>query len=340
VVGVSELVVRGVMKSYGAARVLSGVDVTVPEGTLTAVLGASGCGKTTLLRIVAGFVAPDAGTVSIGGKDVTGLPPERRRVGIVPQEGALFPHLTVAGNVGFGLRRGSGTRVDEMLELVGLSGYGNRMPHELSGGQQQRVALARALAPGPALVLLDEPFSALDTSLRAAVRADVRTALHAAGATAVLVTHDQQEALSMADLVAVLRDGRIVQSAPPDDLYTRPVDLQVANFVGEAVVLPAELTGAQAECLLGSLPVHNLNGHDHGTGAVLLRPEQLVVTAPESGVKARVLDVEFFGHDALVHLELPGTAEPVRARTLGHQRLVVDDEVGITVAGSVSFFPG
>jgi iron(III) transport system ATP-binding protein len=345
----TELTVRAVRKSYRESPVLSGVDLTVPAGKLTAVLGASGCGKTTLLRVVAGFVAPDAGEVSIGGRTVVGsgtwLPPERRRVGIVPQEGALFPHLTVAGNVGFGLSRGrSAARVEEMLELVGLSGYGRRMPHELSGGQQQRVALARALAPEPALVLLDEPFSALDTSLRAAVRADVRAALHAAGATAVLVTHDQQEALSMADLVAVLRDGRIVQSAPPDNLYARPVDLQVANFVGEAVVLPAELSAAgdrlHADCVLGTLPVHNPNGRRAGHGSVLLRPEQLVLTSPGKGVTARVLDVEFFGHDALVSLALQGSTEPLLARTLGPQRVAVDDEVGLTVDGTVSFFPG
>jgi iron(III) transport system ATP-binding protein len=229
--------------------------------------------------------------------------------------------------------------VEEMLALVGLAGYGHRMPHELSGGQQQRVALARALAPEPALVLLDEPFSALDTSLRASVRADVRSALEAAGATAVLVTHDQQEALSMADQVAVMRDGRIVQAASPDDLYARPADLDVATFVGEAVILPASLSGEKASCLLGNLPVHNLNGERSGTGSVVLRPEQLVVTEPGAGIHAKVLGVEFFGHDALVSLAIPGASEAVRARTLGRQRLAVDDEVGVTVDGSVSFFP-
>jgi iron(III) transport system ATP-binding protein len=365
---VSELVIRGVTKSFGDNAVLRGVDLTVPQGALAAVLGPSGCGKTTLLRLVAGFENPDSGEVSIGGQTVAGagrpVPPERRRVGIVPQEGALFPHLSVAGNVGFGLLRGTqrarrtwrSARVDELLELVGLRGYGPRMPHELSGGQQQRVALARALAPEPALVLLDEPFSALDTGLRAAVREDVRTALRAAGATAVLVTHDQQEALSMAELVAVLQDGRVVQAAPPAELYAVPADLGVASFVGEAVVLPAmrrrdpDGNGDRAECALGVLPLRPAPGTgSHGAGAngavrspgrVLLRPEQLVLGPPGHGVPARVTGVQFFGHDALVRLELSGDAVPVMARTTGHRNLGADDEVGLTVAGPVSFFPG
>ena len=216
---VSELVVRGLEKSFGSVRVLEELDLVVPAGRLAAVLGPSGCGKTTLLRIVAGFETADRGTVVLAGVQVAGpgvhLPPERRRVGVVPQEGALFPHLTVAGNVGFGLSRAQrrAGRIDELLGLVGLGGFGHRMPYEFSGGQQQRIALARALAPEPALVLLDEPFSALDTGLRAAVREDVRSALRAAGATAVLVTHDQEEALSMADLVAVM--GVATSLRPP-----------------------------------------------------------------------------------------------------------------------------
>ncbi|MET0711925.1 MAG: ABC transporter ATP-binding protein, partial [Jiangellaceae bacterium] len=200
----SELVVRGLEKSFGSVRVLDELDLVVPAGRLAAVLGPSGCGKTTLLRVIAGFESADRGTVVLHGAQVAGpgvhVPPERRRVGVVPQEGALFPHLTVAGNVGFGLTRAErrAGRIGELLDLVGLGGFGHRMPYELSGGQQQRIALARALAPEPALVLLDEPFNALDTGLRAAIREDVRSALRAAGATAVLVTHDQEEALSMA----------------------------------------------------------------------------------------------------------------------------------------------
>ncbi|MGH3930880.1 MAG: ABC transporter ATP-binding protein [Pseudonocardiaceae bacterium] len=346
----SELVVHGLSKSFGASPVLRGVDLTVPEGALAAVLGPSGCGKTTLLRLVAGFETADTGEVTIDGQLVSGagvaVPPERRRVGVVPQEGALFPHLSVAGNVGFGLPRGQrSTRVTEILELVGLGGYQQRMPHELSGGQQQRVALARALAPGPALVLLDEPFSALDTGLRGALREDVRRALRATGATAILVTHDQQEALSTADIVAVLQGGTIVQAGTPAELYNAPRDLDVATFLGETVVLDAVLCGADAaDCALGRLPVRRAEQTDgtrgDGTrGTVVLRPEQLLLGAPDSGVPARVEGVVFYGHDALVRLALADGPVPVTARTMGGHQLRTNDEVGLTISGAASFFP-
>ena len=351
----SELVVRCVRKSFGPTEVLRGVDLTVPEGALAAVLGPSGCGKTTLLRVVAGFLAADAGTVELGGRVVTApgsvVPPERRRIGVVPQEGALFPHLSVAGNIAFGLSAGRGLlarvrprrhsgRVDEMLELVGLGGYGDRMPAELSGGQQQRVALARALAPDPALVLLDEPFSALDTGLRASLREDVRTVLRAAGATAVLVTHDQQEALSMADLVAVVRDGRVVQTAAPAELYGEPGDLGVATFVGEAVLLPARLRAGRAATVLGELGLREGSAAADGTsGTVVVRPEQLELLPVGDGVPARVLGTTFYGHDALVRLVLEGPGPvAVSARSHGHHVHPDGDRVGVRVGGPVTFF--
>jgi iron(III) transport system ATP-binding protein len=236
------VVLRGVRKAFGSTAVLTGVDLDATPGSFLAILGPSGEGKTTLLRLIAGFEAPDAGTIEIDGEPVVGggrsLPPERRRVGVVPQEGALFPHLTVAQNVGFGLRRrqGRAERVAECLSLVGLEGFENRRPHQLSGGQQQRVAVARALAPRPSVVLLDEPFSALDAGLRAKVRHDVRQALRIAGTTSLLVTHDQEEAFSMADAVAVLRGGRIAQTDDPVTVYTNPSDLAVATFVGQGVL--------------------------------------------------------------------------------------------------------
>jgi iron(III) transport system ATP-binding protein len=244
---VTELTVQGLHKAYGSHPVLTGLDLTVPAGSLTAILGPSGSGKTTLLRLLAGFDQADAGTVRIGGTIVDGpgehVPPERRRIGYVPQEGSLFPHLTVAANVGFGLpvRERRGPRVAGLLEAVGLAGLGKRYPHQLSGGQQQRVALARALAIEPELVLLDEPFASLDAHLRAAVRADVQAIFRAAGTTAILVTHDQDEALSMADRVAVLRGGQIAQCAAPQDLYIRPADPELARFIGEANLLDGEL---------------------------------------------------------------------------------------------------
>ncbi len=237
--------VCGVGKSYGSVAVLQGVDLEVPAGSVTALLGPSGCGKTTLLRIVAGFDTADAApspslarwSTAPGGR----LAPERRRVGIVPQEGALFPHLDVRGNIGFGLGRATPERedrVDELLTALGLSGLGERRPHELSGGQQQRVAVARALAPRPDVVLLDEPFASLDASLRGRVRQEVLAALRAAGSTTLLVTHDQDEALACADRLAVMNGGVVVQAGPPWEVYERPAGDWVAQFVGTATLLP------------------------------------------------------------------------------------------------------
>ena len=341
----SELTVLDVTKSYGPTPVLTGIDLHVPTGTTTALLGPSGCGKTTLLRIVAGFDDPDTGTVELGGRVVAGsgrgVPARRRGIGFVPQEGGLFPHLTVAGNVTFGLprrqRRDRGL-VADLLALVGLdAALAGRSPHQLSGGQQQRVALARALAPRPSLVLLDEPFSSLDASLREETRRAVSDALTATGATAVLVTHDQSEALSMADQVAVLRGGRLVQLADPRTLYRRPRDLDVATFVGEAVVLDADVRGDRAHSEIGVLPLEH--AFPDGPAAVLLRPEQLRLTAPAPGaVGARVGAVDFFGHDARVRLQL-ASGRTVSARLEGSALPVPGDEVAIEVLGAALAFP-
>ena len=238
--------VSALAKSFGATPVLRGLDLLVAEGHLVAILGASGGGKTTLLRLLCGFEQADAGTIAIGGAVVDGVVDgrpvhvrsERRRVGYVAQDGALFPHLSVADNILFGLSRAGRrerARAEALLELVGLpASYALRPPQALSGGEQQRVALARALAPRPRLVLLDEPFSALDAFLRAGTRRAVADALAQAGASALLVTHDQSEALSLGDRVGVLRDGRLVQVATPSELYRHPVDARLARFVGEA----------------------------------------------------------------------------------------------------------
>ncbi|MDQ3577019.1 MAG: ABC transporter ATP-binding protein, partial [Actinomycetota bacterium] len=299
----TELTITDLTAGYTDTRVLCGVDLAVPSGALAAILGPSGCGKTTLLRVVAGFLRPRGGSVQLGGRIVAGsgthVAPERRRATVVPQEGALFPHLSVAGNVGFGLpRTGRATRVSELLDLVGLAGYERREPSELSGGQQQRVALARALAPRPDLVLLDEPFSALDAGLRADLRTDVRQVLRAAGTTAMLVTHDQDEALSMGDIVAVMREGKVVQAGSPENVYREPVDLAVATFVGEAVLLPAVASGSTASSALG--PVR-LSADATGAGTVMLRPEQLSPRPTGEGVAGRVISTSFHGHDATIH---------------------------------------
>ncbi|MEU8106323.1 ABC transporter ATP-binding protein [Nonomuraea muscovyensis] len=340
----TDLRISGLVKCYEPpARVLDGLDLTVPAGLLAAVLGPSGCGKTTLLRVVAGFLRADAGTVELGGRIVCGpgvhVPPERRRVGIVPQEGALFPHLSVAANVAFGLT-GTGRaerrrRTGEMLELVGLPGHGERMPHELSGGQQQRVAVARALAPAPDLVLLDEPFNALDSALRAGVRADVRAALRATGATGLLVTHDQQEALSTADLVAVLRKGRVAQCGTPEEVYRRPADLWVAGFVGEAVFLPATVEDGTAATPLGRIP---LAGDRRGPGGVVvLRPEQLVLgEAGTRGTCGTVVDVRFYGHDAMVRVAVAGLDEPVAVRVAGPAGVRPGERAAVSVTGEAT----
>lgn len=338
----NDLQVSGVVKAYGpGAAVLDGLDLTVPGGSLAAVLGPSGCGKTTLLRVIAGFLRADAGTVTVAGNTLAGpgvhLPPERRRIGIVPQEGALFPHLSVARNVTFGLtgtdRKTRGRRVEEMLDLVGLSGYGDRMPHELSGGQQQRVALARALAPEPHLVLLDEPFSALDSGLRGAVRAEVRAVLRASGATALLVTHDQQEALSTADVVAVVRDGRVAQCAAPEDLYRRPADPWVAAFVGDTVFVPGTADRDTATTPLGRIPLAAPSGLSEGL--VLLRPEQLRLVDDPAAATAQgcVTDVRFFGHDSMVAVAVDGLDEPVDIRAPGPLQVHPGGLVGIRVTG-------
>ncbi|MFD4636965.1 ABC transporter ATP-binding protein [Lentzea sp. NPDC058436] len=321
----------GLTKSYGHIAALRNVDLDIPAGTLTAILGPSGCGKTTLLRCVAGLERPDRGEVHVAGDAVTRVPAHRRRIAIVPQEGGLFPHLTVAANVAFGLDRAtrSGDRVDEVLALVGLADHGARWPHQLSGGQQQRVAVARALAPRPPLILLDEPFSALDATLRADLRRDVREALLADGATALLVTHDQDEALSMADLVAVMRDGSVVQAGPPADIYQSPLTPWVARFVGDAVSLSAERTPEGFTTPLGKVAVADPPAGDRFT--VLVRPEQIRFSPNGHGITATILNIEYHGHDLLVSLQLPDTSTVVArvpgttaAERGGTVRLVVD----------------
>jgi iron(III) transport system ATP-binding protein len=267
-------------KRFGEVVAVDAADLDVHDGEFLGVLGPSGCGKTTLLRLIAGFERPDGGGIEIGGRVVAGPrrhePPERRRIGMVFQESALFPHLDVAGNIGFGLpSRDRTARVAELVALVGLAGLQRRMPHELSGGQQQRVAVARALAPHPALVLLDEPFSSLDATLRAQLRGEVREILRAAGATAVFVTHDQAEALEISDRVAVMRAGRIEQISSPDELYLRPINRFVAGFVGEANFLPGEIRGGEVRTLVGRFRAPNGATLEGTRAEVLLRPEQL-----------------------------------------------------------------
>jgi iron(III) transport system ATP-binding protein len=347
---VTTLEVAGVHKAFGTNAVLRGVDLSVAEGSFTAILGPSGSGKTTLLRILVGLERADRGTVALGGRQVDGasyVPPEHRGVGYVPQEGALFPHLTVTANIAFGLPRDR-RRVprDDLLEMVGLGGLGRRYPHQLSGGQQQRVALARALAVEPSVVLLDEPFSSLDAGLRASVREDVHDVLRRAGTTSVLVTHDQDEALSMADEVAVIRHGRIAQCGSPEELYERPVDADLARFLGAANLLDGTVSDRRVATALGTLDLLGPSGP--GTSAevvALVRPEQLTVHVDPSpgtvGVRGTVRRFDYHGHDAVatVALEQPCGTDEVVARTPGSLDLRPGTAVVVTASGSCLAWP-
>lgn len=309
-----QLVVRGLIKRFEGESVLRGVDLTVEKGSSVTLLGPSGCGKTTLLRAIAGLDRPDAGTISLGDRVLTDgdrfVAPERRRIGMVFQDWALFPHLDVASNVAYGLPKDVEDRpalVAETLEMVGLGGFGKRMPDTLSGGEQQRVAIARAIAPRPDALLLDEPFSNLDAGLRAIVRSDTRNLLRELEMTTLFVTHDQGEAFVLGDEVAVMKEGVIRQQAPPGTLYSYPVDPWVAAFVGEANLLLAEAEGDTASTVLGSVPLAH---QAFGPHTVLLRPEQIHL---EPGSTGEVKNVEFYGHDCAYRVEVDGKEIIVRS---------------------------
>lgn len=324
--------VRGVRKAFGETPVLNGVDLDVPAGTVVALLGPSGCGKTTLLRAIAGLERPDAGTIAAGDRTLAGpgvhVPPEKRRVGMVFQDWALFPHLTVAGNVGFGLpkaERGS-RRVYETLEMVGLGGLADRLPSTLSGGQQQRVALARALACRPAVILLDEPFSNLDASLRHQIRLEVQRLLSDLGVTSLFVTHQQEEAFVVGQEVAVMLDGLVVQQGAPATLYENPATIEVARFVGDANFLRGSAKGDKATTCIGPIP---LDAEHWSEVTVMVRPEQ-VGTYP--GDEGTVEHVEFYGHDSIYLVALDG-GTVVRSRVLTTPEFRAGDRVSLGFNG-------
>ncbi len=333
-------------KRFGSHSVLTDLDLEVPAGSFTALLGPSGSGKTTLLRLLAGFDTPDRGTIRIGEQLIdaegTHIHPERRKVGYVPQEGGLFPHLTVEANVAFGLSRAARRQgVADLLDMVGLGELARRYPHQLSGGQQQRVALARALAVKPEIVLLDEPFASLDAHQRSSVREDVGRILRESSATTLLVTHDQDEALSLADLVAVLRNGKIAQCATPQELYTWPVDDELAHFIGEANVIAGVLDGTLVDTPLGKLTAQ-WRGEPLPSGSpvkVLIRPEQIDMTAADSehGMAGQIVRCGYHGHDAVLHVQIDEEhgVRHLTVRTAGEAPPAPGSKVRLSARGPV-----
>ena len=329
--------VRALRKAFATTPVLRGVSLRVEPGSVLALLGPSGCGKTTLLRTIAGLEHPDHGEVlvadrqlarAVPGSTRVEVEPEHRRVGMVFQDWALFPHRSVAGNVGFGLSRAErrSGRVEEALEMVGLAGLGDRSPSTLSGGQQQRVALARALAPRPAVLLLDEPFSNLDTALRVEIRTEVHRLLADLDITTVFVTHDQEEAFVVGDEVAVMRSGVIEQRATPAELYAAPANSWVAGFVGDANLVIGQASGSWAQTAVG--PV-DLTRETNGAVQVLVRPEALTL---EPGEGARVDLVEFYGHDSVYEVSLDDGLR-LRARVAAAPSLVRGQRVSVSYVG-------
>ncbi|OHV25650.1 ABC transporter ATP-binding protein [Rhizobium sp. RMa-01] len=340
------LTIENISKRYGPVQALKDISLDVQAGGRTAVVGPSGSGKTTLLRIIAGFEQPDVGKVTLDGEVLADgpatVPAHKRGIGIVSQDGALFPHLSVAENIGFGFERGAvdrEKRIVELLDMVELDrGMLVRRPHQLSGGQQQRVALARALGRKPRLMLLDEPFSALDTGLRENMRKAVARVLQAAGITAVLVTHDQEEALTFADQVAVLREGRLIQAGSPQSLYLHPRDRETALFLGDAVLLPAIIRNGLADCALGRVAVE---GNRQGKAEIMLRPEQIRVVADESdrSYGGRVVEVEFGGAVCTVAVSLDGVAlPPILIKTSSVALPSRGDLVRLDIAGKAHIF--
>ena len=339
----TQLEIKNLSVSFGGQEILHDVNLSVEQKELIAVLGSSGAGKSTLLRLIAGFEAPSAGEIWLSDKKVSSADtltaPERRGIGIVPQDAALFPHLTVSGNIEFGLRgldkAKKHARVLELLKLVRMEEFADRTPDQLSGGQAQRVALARALANKPALVLLDEPFSALDAELREVLRLEVKAALKAEGATAILVTHDQEEALSLADRVAIMRSGTIIQLGTPTEIYNAPVDLGIATFLGDSVLIDGEVVDGKVHTSLGKLTALN-HIEDGQKGVVAVRSENFYLQPNPNG-DSEVIGRVFFGHDAVVEVQTP--SQKVRARSNGPFAPEVGMRVTVWVRGAVNFYP-
>jgi iron(III) transport system ATP-binding protein len=350
--------IQDLRRSYGPITAVDGLSLELRTGEMLSLLGPSGCGKTTVLRLVAGLEEPDGGTIEIAGRRVAGpgasVPPERRRVGMVFQDHALFPHLSVADNVAYGIRRDPdrAVRVRELLELVSLPDAGDRMPHELSGGMQQRVAIARALAPRPDVILLDEPFSNLDAALRTQLRGELREILRSAGASAVLVTHDQDEALTLGDRMAVMVRGRIEQVGPPEAIYGEPATPFVATFVGTANLVHAECGPGVGETRLGTVRLVGPSARMAGRALAVIRPEHVEIEEAPDGFAEpgawRVVRRRFAGSEILLEVEAPDgvrlwceAGPAVRRLRLGDAvRLRLRDVETVAFAPSGHHLPG
>ncbi len=332
--------------SFGEKLILDDLSFSLKEGQIAALLGPSGCGKTTLLRSIAGLIQPTAGTIRFGKQLVSlsslVMPSHKRKIGYVPQEGALFPHLTIAENIAFGLDKSLFTKdqirhtIKEMLQLIELRGFEKRMPSELSGGQQTRVALARALAIKPAIVLLDEPFSALDAELRGDLRSDVIDLLRAHQTTAILVTHDREEALVSADIVALMRDGKIIQQGTPEDVYSLPISPAIAVSTGDALVLSAsQSSDGSTHYLFNSSAA---KGSVSSQGQVVIRPEEIKISrtiSPDS-ISGVIAKIDYYGHDAMITISV--AHESVMVRIPGPFDFHVGDQVALEHVGPVRYF--
>ena len=342
----ARLTVDGVSRRYDQALALDNVSLEVEPGTILCLLGPSGCGKTTLLRIVAGVEAPSSGSVLIDGQEVAGpnrfVPPEKRGVGLMFQDFALFPHLTILDNVAFGLRsltkQQAQAEAYAALERVGLGHYEREYPHILSGGQQQRVALARAIAPRPGVVLMDEPFSGLDSQLRESMREDTLAIIRESRATCIVVTHDPEEAMRMGDVIALMRDGRVVQTGPAPELYRTPKDLFAARTFSDLNELPARVQGGRAETALGTFAASDFV--DGTEVIVCVRQGGIRLLKPGEGTLGRVLDTRFLGDVGLLEIAVEGHEGPILARAREADMPVRGDELGVGVdEGSVLVFP-
>jgi iron(III) transport system ATP-binding protein len=332
---------------FGDREIISDLSLELAEGEIASLLGPSGCGKTTLLRAIAGLIQPNGGTIRFGSKLVgvssVVLPPSKRGTGYVPQQGALFPHLSVAKNISFGLDRSQYSRNEisqitaEMISLIGMNGLEERMPYQISGGQQMRVALARALAIKPKLILLDEPFAALDASFRDELRTEVIALLRSLGSTALLVTHDREEALVSSDRVILMRDGQVAQSGTPEEVYEAPNSAEIAASTGDVLTLPARKS--TSGLIEYPLSASGSSIGDSQSGYVVIRPEEIRVSKDAGkGQEGLLRHIDYYGHDAMLTIDLISSHTIIRARVAGPAEFSVGQKVYLEHLGPVRYF--